>query len=417
MDVYLILVYTLSYIGLLATSFYIINLLTYYKTKKKPSPSIKKTVTIIIPAYNEEKSIASTINSAVSLNYSKENLEIIVIDDGSKDKTYEIAREFISDKNQKVRVFTKPNGGKGSALNLGIKKAGGEIIVTMDADTIVHPDSLKKMIGYFYDKEIVSVSPSMGIHNPKGILRRVQQIEYYMGVFLRKSFASMNAIHITPGAFSAYRKSFFEKYGGFDENNLTEDLEVALRIQSKDKIIENAEDAAVYTIGPGTFTSLLYQRRRWYIGLMKNLWAYRHLFGPKKGALGTIVLPTAVTTIVLSVTLTIYMLVKALTRIKQEIISLNSINFQFTSAYELSSYMFEVAALTILSNKLVLLAALFITLLWFYMYFSRKKMRYSENIKFSFVLFLAFYSFLFAFWWVISALHLLLNRKILWRKT
>src|SRR3989344_3245154 len=266
MDVYLILVYTLSYIGLLATSFYIINLLTYYKTKKKPSPSIKKTVTIIIPAYNEEKSIASTINSAVSLNYSKENLEIIVIDDGSKDKTYEIAREFISDKNQKVRVFTKPNGGKGSALNLGIKKAGGEIIITMDADTIVHPNSLKKMIGYFTEDDVMSVAPAMGVFEPKNIWRRIQQIEYYMGVFLRKSFASMNAIHITTGAFSAYRKIFFEKHGGFDEKNITEDLEVALRIQSHGYILENAEEAAVYTIGPGTFRSLMVQRRRWYTG-------------------------------------------------------------------------------------------------------------------------------------------------------
>src|SRR3989344_768389 len=354
MDVYLILVYTLSYIGLLATSFYIINLLTYYKTKKKPSPSIKKTVTIIIPAYNEEKSIASTINSAVSLNYSKENLEIIVIDDGSKDKTYEIAREFISDKNQKVRVFTKPNGGKGSALNLGIKKAGGEIIVTMDADTIVHPDSLKKMIGYFYDKEIVSVSPSMGIHNPKGILRRVQQIEYYMGVFLRKSFASMNAIHITPGAFSAYRKIFFEKHGGFDEKNITEDLEVALRIQSHGYILENAEEAAVYTIGPGTFRSLMVQRRRWYTGLMKNLWAYRHLFGPKKGALGTIVLPTAISTIFLSVILTVYIVIKALAKIKKELLSLSAINFQFQNTFELSSYMIETFFLTIFSSKILL---------------------------------------------------------------
>ncbi|MBS3088680.1 glycosyltransferase family 2 protein [Candidatus Pacearchaeota archaeon] len=417
MDFYLILIYILAYIGLFSTSFYIINLFTYYRKKKKPEPATDKTVSIIIPAYNEEKSIAKTIKSALSINYPKNKFEIIVVDDGSKDNSYQIAKRFASNQNPKVKVFKKDiNGGKGSALNLGIKKARGEIIITMDADTIVHPDSLKKMVGYFTEGDIMSVAPAMGVFEPKNIWRRIQQIEYYMGVFLRKSFASMNAIHITPGAFSAYRKVFFEKHGGFDEKNITEDLEVALRIQSLDYRLENAEEAAVYTIGPGTFRSLMVQRRRWYTGLMKNLWDYRRLFGPKTGALGTVVLPTAISTIFLSVTLTIYVVIKALAKIKKELLELNAINFQFQNTFEISSYMIEVFLLTMLSSKLLLLTILFIALLWFYMIFSRRKMMYRGSIRLNFILFTFFFSFLFAFWWIVSTIYIVFNKKVVWRE-
>ena len=417
MDFYLILIYILAYIGLFSTSFYIINLFTYYRKKKKPEPATDKTVSIIIPAYNEEKSIAKTIKSALSINYPKNKFEIIVVDDGSKDNSYQIAKRFASNQNPKVKVFKKDiNGGKGSALNLGIKKARGEIIITMDADTIVHPDSLKKMVGYFTEGDIMSVAPAMGVFEPKNIWRRIQQIEYYMGVILRKSFASMNAIHITPGAFSAYRKVFFEKHGGFDEKNITEDLEVALRIQSLDYRLENAEEAAVYTIGPGTFRSLMVQRRRWYTGLMKNLWDYRRLFGPKTGALGTVVLPTAISTIFLSVTLTIYVVIKALAKIKKELLELNAINFQFQNTFEISSYMIEVFLLTMLSSKLLLLTILFIALLWFYMIFSRRKMMYRGSIRLNFILFTFFFSFLFAFWWIVSTIYIVFNKKVVWRE-
>src|SRR3989344_403136 len=154
MEVYDAFVYTLAYIGLLATSFYIINLVTYYKNKPEIKESTDKKVTIIIPAYNEEKSIEKTIKSALSLDYPKEKIEIIVVDDGSKDNTYEIAKRFASEHNPKVRIFTKKNGGKGTALNKGIKESTGEIIVTMDADTAVNADALKKMIGFFSEKDV-----------------------------------------------------------------------------------------------------------------------------------------------------------------------------------------------------------------------------------------------------------------------
>ena len=313
-------------------------------------------------------------------------------------------------------MFSKENGGKGSALNYALEKASGEIVVSMDADTFVKPDALKRMVGYFKNEKVMSVAPSMGVHKPRGLLARIIQIEYYMGVFLRKSFATINAIHITPGAFSAYRKSFFDKYGGYDVGNLTEDLEIALRIQSNHYIIENDSKAVAYTSSPMSFKSLLFQRRRWYVGLVKNLWRYKHLFSPKYGALGSIVLPVAATTVILSVILTVYVVYLVLLEVWEELVFLNSINFQFDGFFEVNYYLFETFLFTLLSRPIFLLAILFIALVWFYVTYSRTQMGYSERTELSFILFALFYSFLFTFWWIVSFIYTIFNKEVKWRE-
>ncbi|MEK6928612.1 MAG: glycosyltransferase [Nanoarchaeota archaeon] len=416
MELYDFLVYALAFIGFFATSYYAISLFTYYKKKPLDRESTERNVSIIIPAYNEEKSIARTINSALQLDYPKNKLEIIVVDDGSKDKTYEIARRFMLKKYSKVLVFTKPNGGKGSALNLGIKHASGDIIVSMDADSFVQTDALKKMIAFFDNPKVMAVTPSMGVFKPRGILQRIQHIEYYMGVFLRKSFATMNAIHITPGAFSAYRKSFFKKHGGYDEKNITEDLEIALRIQHKHYIIENSPKSVVYTIAPRTFRALMVQRRRWYIGLIHNLWQYRNLFGFKRGPLGALVLPVAVSTIVLAVIVTIYLVIRTLFDVRDDLLSLQAINFRFNDAFELNFYLIKQFFYQLFSSPVFLIGFVFVFLLAFYMYFSRKQMKYSEGIAFDFIFFVTLYGFLYSFWWIVSFLYYLFKRKVVWRE-
>ncbi len=412
-DVHVFLIYVLSYIGLFATSFYIVSIFTYYR-KKFPLSSEIKSVTILIPAYNEQKGIEGTIKSALAIDYPKDKFEIIVIDDGSKDDTLKLAKKYES--NPQVSVFSKKNGGKGSALNFGIKLAKGEIVFSMDADTYVQRDAVKKMISYFYNDKVMSVTPSMGVYKPKGFLQRVQQIEYYMGVFLRKSFASVNSIHITPGAFSAYRKKFFDKYGGYDVGNITEDLEIALRIQSKHYIIENAPDAVIYTDVPSSFRSLLVQRKRWYTGLVRNLWRYKRLYGFKYGALGSVVLPVAAISISLSVILVTYMVMRTLNNISWELSSLSSVGFRFNSIFEADFYVIQNFFLDFFSQPINLISLSFIILVAFYLYFSRKKMKYTEGIKLSFVFFVATYSLLFAFWWIVSFIYLIFNKEVIWRE-
>ena len=411
---YEFLVYIVAYIGLFATSFYVIHMI---KSRKKVYVmKDDKTVSIIIPAYNEAKSIAQTIDSALALDYSKERLEIIVVDDGSKDDTYKIAKKYETSDFPIIRVFTKLNGGKGSALNFGIDKSKSDIIITMDADTFANPDALKKMIGRFHSPEVMAVTPSMGVYKPKGILQKVQQIEYYLGVFLRKSFANINAIHVTPGAFSAYRREFFVKYGGYDTTNITEDLEICLRMQSKNYTVENAPEAVIYTHVPNKFKSLMYQRRRWYTGLTSNLWAYRHLFSPRYGALGILVLPNAVISVILSVFLSFYAVVLAFIQTRKDLLNLIAINFQFKNVIELNSFVFTHFLYTLFSLKIFLITLLFLTVMAFYLYFSERKMKHKEGVKISFIWFLYLYSLLFAFWWFISFVYTLFKKKVEWRE-
>lgn len=405
-------VYLLAFVGIFAATFYVINVLTYYN-KEQPKSKVLRTVSIVIPAYNEEASIKSTIESALALDYPRNKLEIIVVDDGSRDKTYQIAKKFENE--GRVKVFTKENGGKGSALNLGIGKARGEIVVTMDADTFVRENALKEMVSMFYSDNVMAVTPSMGIYSPKTFWQKVQHVEYYMGVFLRKAFATMNAVHITPGAFSAYRREFFLKYGGYDEHNITEDLEIALRIQSNNYIIENNPKAVVYTIAPPGFRELLVQRRRWYTGLIKNLWNYSHLFGKKYGALGMVVLPVALVTMLLSVVLTVYTFSRTLIDVKNELVSLIAINFRFDNTFEFNKYILERLFYSLFSNKLFLLAIIFIVFVGLYVLFSKKQIKYKEGILFNFILFILFYSIIFAFWWIVSLFYLLFNKKVIWR--
>ena len=410
------LIYLSTFIGLFAITFYFLSYLSKRKEKTPESISEKKLpkVSIIIPAWNEEKGIAGTIKSAIELDYPRKKLEIIVIDDGSKDNTYAIAKSF---KNKNVKVFkNKINMGKRASMNFGIKKAKGEIIVTMDADNIiVKGDILKKMVYNFNDSNVMCIAPTTAIYNPKGILQRVQQVEYLLGVFLRKAFSSINAIHITSGAFSVYRKSFFEKHGDFDEHALTEDMEMALRIQYYGYRIVNDLTAVAYTIAPNKFIPLMKQRIRWYVGLMKCLLKYRFMFSKKYGAMGAIVLPVAITTVILSVILTFYVTIISLSEINKELNHLQSINFNFANNFELNKFVFERFFFNIFSSPIAYFFIIFIFVLLGYMFFAKKVIKEHSEIRLSIFFFIFLYSFLFAFWCVVSFLYYLFNRKVSWR--
>lgn len=410
-----ILIYMTSFIGLFVACFYLISLFVDRKTKIPQFPDKDPPkVSIIIPAWNEEKGIVQTISSALEIDYPRDKFEIIVVDDGSTDNTYKIASEL---KSKNVRVFRlSKNGGKGAAMNYAISKSSGEIIVTMDADnTRVSPDALKKMVAYFDSPKIMCVSPAMAIYKPKGILPRVQQIEYLLGVFLRKAFGTVNAIHITPGAFSAYRKVFFEKYGGFDEHNLTEDMEMALRVQYHQYFIVNNPNAVVYTICPNKFVNLMKQRRRWYTGLLKNFWKYRALFSKKYGIMGILVLPMAVISVILTILLTSYAVTDSVLKLKSRLVLWESINFSFMNFFEFNFRLIESYLFILFSDPISLLLIIFIGLLLGYMFFAKSKVKQHTDIKLSLIFFLLFFSLLFVFWWVISIIYTLFNRKVSWR--
>lgn len=413
-----VVVYISIYIGLVATTFFALSFLygerkkvPLYKDKELPSASI------LIPAYNEEESTARTLESIIQAEYPKNKLEIIFIDDGSKDRTLEIARKYEGKHDGKVvRVLTKLNGGKASALNLGISKASGYIVFSMDADTYVDKESVRRMVRFFKDPKVMCVAPSMIVSNPKTILQRVQHIEYLLGLFLRKAFASINAMSVTPGAFSAYRKEFFDKYGGYDVGNITEDLEVALRIQANHFVIQNCPEAIAYTSVPGKFKSLMNQRKRWYVGLVKNSWDYRKLISRQYGDMGIFVLPIAWISIFFSVFMIGYLVINSFIQTKKEILFLQSINFDFLSLFSFNSFVLERTLFSLATNPVLVFLIMFMIAMGFYIYYATKKIGRNGGLVINLPLYIIFFAMLFGFWWVVSIIYVIFDKKVIWKQ-
>ncbi|MBI4451938.1 glycosyltransferase family 2 protein [Candidatus Woesearchaeota archaeon] len=284
---------------LLSLYFAIFWFLVLLDKEKKPKTRKLKNypdVSIVVPAYNEEKNLAPTLNSLVNLDYPKNKLEIIVVNDGSTDNTKSVVRNFISkNKSSDIKLIDKQNEGKGAALNDGLRITKGEFFICLDADSVVARDSLKKILPHFTNDEIAVVLPLLKVSKPKNIWEKMQWLEYIVNMFYKKMMSSLNCVHVSPGPFSVYRKKILDRIGGFDEHNLTEDLEVTLRLQSNNYRIVQLLDAEVFTAAPKTFKELYKQRNRWFKGAVLNALKYRHMmFNKKYGDFGIIQMPTII---------------------------------------------------------------------------------------------------------------------------
>jgi len=260
---------------LVGTYFTILFLLLFFTHEKKlfHRPKIKKfpSVSIIIPAFNEEKVIEKTIKNVKKLVYPRKK-EIIVIDDGSTDKTYKIVKRI-----KGIKIFRKKNGGKANALNFGLKRARGEIVVCVDADSYPEENALLKTIPFF-EKNVAAVTTSVFIKNPKNILEKLQEMEYIMIAWSRKILEYLDAIYVTPGPMSLYKRKVLLKVGGFDEKNLTEDIEIAWRLMKHKYKIKMVLDAKIYTNVPKNLKKWWHQRLRWNIGGLQTTFKYFNLF-------------------------------------------------------------------------------------------------------------------------------------------
>ncbi len=306
--------------------FWILVLLQSKNNTDKQTKRAFPKVSVIIPAYNEEDSIAKTIKSVLNLDYPKHLLEVIVVNDCSRDKTVEIAKTF---EKQGVKILTnKSNSGKAFSLNAGIGAATGSIVGCIDADCEVDSQALKSMIGYFDDERVGSVTPAVKILKPKGMLERIQHVEYLLNIFLRKMLAVVDAIHVTPGPFSLYRKDVMQKIKGFDVGNLTEDMEIALKIHKAGYKIENSVNAVCYTICPDNWKSLFSQRLRWYRGAFSNMYKYKEMmFNRKYGNLGIFLLPANLIATLLIIFIFGSMIVGTISSISDLVWKMNLINW------------------------------------------------------------------------------------------
>ena len=293
------------YIFVIIISIYLYSLflLLLFKNKKELfthnlSKEDLPTVSILIPAYNEEKTIAGTIQSVINLDYPKEKKEIIVLNDGSKDNTDKIARNF-----KDIKVITKLNSGKADSLNYGISIAKNEYIVVVDADCYHEKDALLKVMNCFKeDPNIEAVTVAIRVKNQETLLGKLQYVEYTIISWARKLLEFLNSVYVTPGPLSVYRKKTLERLGGFDKNNLTEDIELAWRILRNNHKIKMCLSARAYTIVPETLKQWWHQRLRWDIGGLQTFAKHKDTLGkPNYGMLGVWVAPFYLSSFILAV--------------------------------------------------------------------------------------------------------------------
>jgi len=262
--------------------------------KWSPSESLP-TVSVLIPAYNEEAYISRTIESLLITAYPENKLEIIVIDDGSTDDTYQKARSYSSDR---VRVFRKENGGKYSALNYGVMLSDSEVIVTIDADSIVGSNAIKDIVEPLQaDSNVGAVASDVQILNQNNHITKMQALEYSVGInLIRRMFDWFSGVPVVPGCLGAFRRSALEEVSNYDPDTLTEDYDLTLKVLKAGYDVR-ASTALVYTEAPDTWRSLYKQRIRWYRGNVEtHLKHSTVIFKPEYDILHTVTLPLRMVT-------------------------------------------------------------------------------------------------------------------------
>ena len=255
-----------------------------------PLPKPTALVSIIVPAYNEELNIVSSVNKLLQRDY--ENFEIIIVDDGSKDKTLERVTEAFEN-HPKIKIFTKPNAGKALALNFGISKSTADYFVCIDADTKLAPDAVSRLMEMFTDEKIGAVAGVVKVGNEINMLTKWQSIEYTTSQnFDRKCAAYINAITVVPGAIGAFRREAIEQSGGFNNETLAEDCDITIRMLKAGFVIANQPKALAFTEVPETVGQFMKQRFRWTFGVLQTFWKNKDAFAdPKQKGLGFFALP------------------------------------------------------------------------------------------------------------------------------
>ncbi len=247
-------------------------------------------VSIIVPAYNEQVNAIRTINSLLAQDYPQ--LEIIFVDDGSKDETFSKVLGHFSI-NNKVQVHTKSNGGKASALNFGIQKSIADFVVCIDADTQLKTDAVTELMKKFDSENVAAVAGNVKVGNQVNMITRWQSIEYITSQnFDRRAFDLLNCITVIPGAIGAFKKDAILISGGFTTDTLAEDCDLTMRLHRNGYEIRNCTSAISYTEAPETFRQFLKQRFRWSFGVMQCFWKHRDtVFNPRFKNFGMVAMP------------------------------------------------------------------------------------------------------------------------------
>lgn len=365
-------------------------------------------VTIIVPCYNEEHAVFRSLKSLFELDYPKDKLHLILVDDGSTDGTLSILKRFEKKKN--VEIYHKENGGKYTALNLGLSKTKTEFVGCLDSDSLVHPQALKRIINTFAVNENLSaVIPSALVHNPLNMLEKAQKTEYDLIVFSKKMLGFLGGLHVTPGPFSIFKKKVFDELGPYRKAYNTEDQEIALRMQEGGYKIDNCHDAYVYTLAPNTIKKLFAQRVRWLCGFLYNLFDYKHLLFKKKfGHLGFFTLPSGLISVFGVVLMFSLLISNIISFTLKQIVKIQAIGIQTNfSSFKFDFFFINTNLLLfiIIFTYLMIVVALFIG-----KRISNGKPRFPIDVLY----FLPLYGVLAPFWIMKSVWNVVFKRELVW---
>ncbi|MFS4581370.1 glycosyltransferase [Phaeobacter sp. C3_T13_0] len=230
-------------------------------------------VTVVIPAYNEEKGILKTIYSVLDSDY--QNLSVLVVDDGSTDATYELVTKTYRH-NPNVQILRQPNGGKWKAANLAFAHVTTDYVVAIDADTIVAPDAIRRLMQPLRDPKVGAVAGKIMVGNSDNLLTKLEKLEYTVAQNIdRRAYETINAIMVVPGAFGAWRTEAVRQCGYYSSQTLAEDTDLTISLLERGYEVRAAERAYAYTEAPASVGTLMKQRMRWSIGILQSAWKHR----------------------------------------------------------------------------------------------------------------------------------------------
>jgi cellulose synthase/poly-beta-1,6-N-acetylglucosamine synthase-like glycosyltransferase/peptidoglycan/xylan/chitin deacetylase (PgdA/CDA1 family) len=264
------------------------------RRKTEFDPSYRPAVAVLIPAYNEEKVIERTVQSVLDSDYP--NLRVIVIDDGSRDATLEVARSAFQKEIAagRVTVLTKPNSGKAEALDYGLEHVTEELFIGIDADTVIAPDAISKLVPHFSNPKVGALAGNAKVGNRVNLWTRWQALEYITSQnFERRALNTLNAVSVVPGAIGAWRTAAVRAAGGYHPDTVAEDADLTMALLQAGYWVNYEDRALAYTEAPSSANALMRQRFRWSFGIMQSVWKHRAAV-KQKGALGWVAIPNMV---------------------------------------------------------------------------------------------------------------------------
>lgn len=247
-------------------------------------------VSVVVPCFNEELTVANCVKSLLQQTYS--NFDIVLVDDGSKDKTLPIIEE-LARKYEKVHSYSKLNGGKASALNYGIAQADGSIVICMDADSMFLPKTLTQLVLSFQEPGVAAVGGNVRVANRSKAMGRHQAIEYITGLTVqRRAFAHLGCMQVISGAIGAFRKDVLTEIGGYSTDTIVEDMDITIELAKRGKKVTYNPHAIAYTEAPENISDFLKQRYRWTYGGLQVIAKHKDMiFKRKLNKMGTIGIP------------------------------------------------------------------------------------------------------------------------------